>query len=233
MQQKENNMKYIHIYKSSHLFTGIREDEVEHVLQCLQAHEKRFKKNEIIARRGDVIHELGIVVQGSVYIIKEDFWGNRTIITEIGESEIFGEVYAATGKEPLEVEIVANAPTSILFLNIRHIMQVCENHCVYHLRILENLISLLASKNLTLTRKMEHITKRSTRDKLLSYLSEMSLKSGKTTFTIPFNRQELADYLSVERSAMSRELGFMQKEGLITYEKNTFQLLIPKEDLTI
>lgn len=226
-------MKYLHIYKSSHLFKGIQEYEIASVLQCLQAHEKEYKRNDIIARNGDIINEIGIVAKGSVHIIKEDFWGNRTIITEIGSGEIFGEVYAATLKEPLEVEIVANVTTVITYLNIRHILQICENQCIYHSRILENLISILASKNLTLTRKIEHITKRSTRDKLLSYLSEISLRSGKTTITIPFNRQELADYLSVERSAMSRELSKMQEEGLLKYNKNNFQLLIPKEDLGI
>lgn len=226
-------MNNLSIYKSCHLFEGIQDGEMEHVLQCLGAKERTYQKHEIVIRRGEIVEAVGIVLAGNVHIIKEDFWGNRTIIAEVGIGETFAEVYAATLKEPIEVEILANSKSNVVFLNMRELMQLCHSQCSFHNHIIRNFMTILATKNLFLTRKMEHISKRSTREKILSYLSEMSLKQGGTTIILPFNRQEMADYLSVERSAMSRELGKMQKDGIITVNKNVFRLLLRKEDMEI
>ncbi|MFV0396132.1 MAG: Crp/Fnr family transcriptional regulator [Coprobacillaceae bacterium] len=219
-------MNLFELSKSCPLFQGMQDHELESIFQCLESYEKTYGKQEMIARHGQIITTIGIVLSGSLHIVKDDFWGNRTIITEISKGEIFAEAYACSFNEPLEIAIIANEKTTVLHLHVEYIFKTCKKQCTFHYRLLENLLSTLATKNLLLTRKMEHITKRTTRDKLLSYLSETSIKHGSSTFTIPFNRQQLADFLSVDRSAMSKELGKMQKENIIKVHKNTFQLLI-------
>jgi CRP-like cAMP-binding protein len=177
---------------------------------------------------GETVTRVGEVVSGRVHIMKEDFWGNRSILEEFGPGRLFGETYAAAPPSPLEVNVMAAEPCEVLFLDIRRIMTTCSSACRFHARLIRNLLSVTAQKNLLLTRKMGYMARRTTREKLLAYLSAQSQRSGRAAFEIPFDRQQLADYLSVDRSAMSKELCKLRDEGVIKFRKNKFELLGPE-----
>lgn len=217
--------KLIQTIKKSPLFNGTEAHEIKLMLNCLSAHMAEYEKDTYIYREGDMIGDVGMVLSGCVYLIREDYWGNRTILSEMEKGDIFGEVYSCLEREPLNVSIVTAETSEILFLNIKKLTSVCTSSCEFHNKLVRNLIRVLAEKAFALTRKIEHTSKRTTREKLLSYLSEQSKKSGNHSFEIPFNRQQLADYLSVDRSAMSNELSKMRDEGLIKFNKNKFILL--------
>lgn len=208
----------------SPLFKGIAEKELKELLKCLNAKETAYEKNEFIFRAGDKASSIGVIISGGVYVLKEDFWGNRTILAKLEEGDLFGEAFACREEEKLPVSVMAVEKSRILFVDYRRIINNCPNTCVFHASLIENMIRILAGKNVMLTQKMEHLSKRTTREKILSYLSAQAVRCGSNAFTIPFNRQELADFLCVERSAMSAELGKMHKEGLLSCEKNRFVL---------
>ena len=212
------------LLKNTLLFQGIVDEDIASVLTCMSAIPVSYQKGNFIFRSGETTDSVGLVLTGSVHIIKEDFWGNRTILLEASAGKLFGETYASLPNLPLEVSVVAIEPCTILFLNINKIMTLCSSNCLFHTKLIRNFLFIFAQKNLLLTQKMEHISKRSTREKLLSYLSGESIKNSNSSFEIPFNRQQLADYLSVDRSAMSNELSKLQEEGLIEYRKNWFLL---------
>ena len=197
------------------LFRGVPAEELPALLARASARTCAFQKGELLLRRGDVTRRLGLVLEGSVHIIREDFWGNRSIVGLAGPGEVFAESYALAG-EPLEVSVLAAAPGAALFL---------EADGLTDARLTANLLHLLARKNLMLTRKMRHMARRTTRDKLLSYLSAQALAAGSSEFDIPMDRQQLADYLAVDRSAMSAALGKLRDEGVLTFRKNHFRLL--------
>ena len=197
------------------LFRGVPAEELPALLARASARTCAFQKGELLLRRGDVTRRLGLVLEGSVHIIREDFWGNRSIVGLAGEGEVFAESYALAG-EPLEVSVLAAAPGAALFL---------EADGLTDARLTANLLHLLARKNLMLTRKMRHMARRTTRDKLLSYLSAQALAAGSSEFDIPMDRQQLADYLAVDRSAMSAVLGKLRDEGVLEFRKNHFRLL--------
>ncbi len=224
---KKKIQDYITILRKTPVFQGVAQEEAESVLHCLSARYESFKKGNFIYRTGDEITSLGIVLTGSIHIIKEDFWGNKSIISEMPAGGIFAETYACVNSHPMEVSVVAATDCTVVFLNVHKILSVCSSACSFHTRLIRNLLSALAVKNLMLTKKMEHMAKRTTRDKLLSYLSNESLNAGSSTFEIPFNRQQLADFLSVDRSAMSNELSKLRDEGIIEFNKNKFNLLEP------
>ena len=202
------------------LFRGVPAEELPALLARASARTCAFQKGELLLRRGDVTRRLGLVLEGSVHIIREDFWGNRSIVGLAGPGEVFAESYALAG-EPLEVSVLAAAPGAALFL---------EADGLTDARLTANLLHLLARKNLMLTRKMRHMARRTTRDKLLSYLSAQALAAGGSEFDIPMDRQQLADYLAVDRSAMSAALGKLRDEGTLTFRKNHFHLLRQGEE---
>ncbi len=209
---------------NTNLFHGIREDEIRHMISCLSAREKTYKKNEVIFRAGDTVHEIGLVESGSVNIIVNFYWGSSSIFGHIGRGEIFAENYAAISGKELICDVVAAEDSEILFLNIDKLLTTCQSGCRFHHRLIHNLLRISALKSLSLSSRMMHTAPKSMRDRLLSYLSEQATVNGSTHFTIPFNRQQLADYLGVDRSAMSNELSKMQKDGLISFKKNEFTL---------
>ncbi len=216
--------KYLMQIKKSRLFAGIDAHELEAMLGCLSATVRNFKKGDYIIRSGDRLSALGLVVSGGVHIQREDFWGNRTILSEISESGLFGESYACVPAKPIPVNAVATQNSAIMFLDVRRIITSCPSACEFHARLIQNLIMVLAFKNVMLTDKIEHISQRSTREKLLSYLSEQAQAAGRSSFDIPFNRQQLADYLCVDRSAMSSTLGQLRDEGVLTFNRAHFEL---------
>lgn len=216
--------KYLKLLKNTRLFHGITETEIESMLSCLSATRQTYQKGDCIFRRGEPIHHVALLLEGNVHIQKEDYWGNLSILNEISAGEIFGEVYACLGNEESLNSAVAVKPSTVLFLDISRVLTMCPSSCLFHGRLIRNLLSVIASKNKILTQKLEHMSQRTTREKLLSYLSEQSLRAGSPSFEIPFNRQQLADFLSVDRSAMSNELCKMRDEGILLFEKNHFTL---------
>lgn len=214
----------IHLLAGTRLFQGIREHEIEAMLTCLSAEERTYGKDAYIYRAGDVTGRLGVVMEGAVNIIKDDVWGNRKIIENIGGGQIFGETYACLKGEPLMVDVQASERSRILFMDVNRILTTCSSSCDFHNRLIRSLMYVLAGKNLMLTRKMDIITPKSLRERVMVYLSQESVKQRCRTVTVPFNRQQMADYLSVDRSALSAELSRMQRDGVISYEKNRFTI---------
>ena len=206
------------------LFHGTTPEEVKTMLGCLQAEQKTFRKGQMIYRAGDAVSSMGLILSGSVSIENDDIWGNKSILDTATAGQVFAETYACVPAEPMMVSVVASAPTEVLFLNVKRILSLCPNSCSHHAKIIQNLLSISARKNLNLSRRIFHTSAKSIRGRLLSYLSHQSIIHGSREFTIPFSRQQLADYLSVDRSALSNELSKMQKEGLLKTERNHFVL---------
>ncbi|MEY8353602.1 Crp/Fnr family transcriptional regulator [Lachnospiraceae bacterium 54-53] len=217
--------EYLPILRKSSLFTGVRPDEIHVMLKCLSARMKHFKKDEFIIRSGDYIRSVGLMLSGTALIIQEDFWGRRTIISEVLPGTLFAETFACLSSIPIEMSVVSDSECDVLFLDFNKILTVCTSACSFHTRLIQNLLSSIAGRNLTLTKKMQHMSQKTIREKLLSYLSAESLKNNTSTFDIPFNRQQLADYLSIDRSALSNELSKLQAEGILSYKKNCFTLM--------
>ncbi|MEE0776726.1 MAG: Crp/Fnr family transcriptional regulator [Bacillota bacterium] len=216
---------YQSILTKSTLFHGVAEREIGDLVQCLSPRQSDFQKGEYLYRHGEKLSSMGLVLQGSVYILKEDYWGNRTILTTVQEGQLFGEAYACSETMESAVSAVAAQDGAALFFDTKRILTLCPSACSFHAQLVRNLITVLADKNIHLTEKIEHLSQRRLRDKVLSYLMDMSKKQGSTEFTIPFSRQELADYLSVDRSALSSELGKLRDEGILEFERKRFRLL--------
>lgn len=205
------------------LFQGISPKEVKDILHCLDAKQKTYQKREVIYYAGDITRSLGIVLTGAINIEIDDVWGNKSILNHIEPGQIFAEAYACTQGEPLMVSAVSDANTDVLFLDTTRILQ-CSSSCIHHQKLIQNLLSVLAQKNLNLSRRILHTSSKTIRGRLISYFSFLAAKQESTIVTIPFNRQQLADYLSVDRSAMSNELSKMKKEGYILVDKNQITL---------
>lgn len=216
--------KYIDILKKSKLFSGMDEDEIVSMLKCLSVTKRVFRRGESIYSAGDVITRVAMVLEGSVYIEREDYWGNNSILSDITAGELFGEVYAMLGREPATINATAASSCTVMMMDINRVFMTCETTCPYHTRLIRNLTYVIASKNRTLTSKLGYLSQRTTRGKLMAYLSDQSVRYGSSSFDIPFNRQQLADFLSVDRSAMSKELGRLKNENILDFSKNHFIL---------
>lgn len=216
--------KYINALKRTKLFAGVGEDEIETMLNCLGATLKTYKKGEYVLRAGEFPSSLTVLVGGKLHIQKDDYWGNRSIINIIEIGEMFGEAYAAPNSGALLNDVVAVENSAVMFLDVHRILNVCPAACKFHSLTVSNLFFTISEKNRKLVSKLGIISKRTTREKLIAYLSEQAKKQNKSAFEIPFNRQQLADYLSVDRSAMSSELCKMRDEGMLEFEKNRFVL---------
>lgn len=207
------------------LFQRITPREIQEMLGCLGAHGRRYPKGAYILHGGDVTRSLGVVLSGSANIERDDLWGNKTILGHVSPGQIFAEAYACIPGEPMMVDVVADEATEVLFLDVGRVLQVCPSACRYHTRLIRNLLSVTAQKNLELSRRIQYTAPRTIRDRLLSYLSDEAARQDSRSVVIPFNRQQLADYLNVDRSALSAELGKMRREGLMAVRKNYFELL--------
>ena len=212
------------ILKKVPLFFNIAEADLGLLLDCLDAQAQKYRKNQAIFFEEDKITKVGILMQGKVRVVKDDLWGNRTILSSLEPGDMFGEAFACAGEEKTPVSVIAAEDSEILMIDFRKIVTTCTSACAFHAQLIKNMMMILGKKNIHLTQKIEHITKRTTKEKLLSYLSAEAQKKGKNAFDIPFNRQELADYLSVDRSAMSNELCKMREEGILSFERNHFVL---------
>jgi CRP-like cAMP-binding protein len=217
--------KYIPILKQTKLFAGVEEEEISAMLKCLQAELRTYKKGEYVFRQGERLSSLTILAEGCLHIQRDDYWGNRSIINIVHAGDMFGEAYTAPESEALLNDVIAAKDSAVIFFDVQKVLTVCSSACRFHSIVVQNLFFSISEKNRKLVQKLGHMAKRSTREKLISYLSEEAKKQGCAAFTIPFNRQQLADFLSIDRSAMSKELGKMRDEGLLIFEKNRFTLL--------
>jgi len=217
--------KYIPVLKRTKLFAGIANDEIASMLLCLDAQVHHYKKGEYVLREGEHLSNIMILVGGRLHIQKDDYWGNRSILEQISMGEMFGEAYIAPESEPLLNDVVAAEDSVVMFFNAKQIITTCSSACRFHTMVVQNLFFSISEKNRKVVRKLSHMSKRSIREKLISYLSEEATRQNSSSFAIPFNRQQLADFLFVDRSAMSNELSKMRKEGLLEFERNCFKLL--------
>ena len=215
--------KIFETVKNNPLFQGIAFSDFEHMLGCLSAKTANYKKDEIVLLSGNTINFVGLILSGAVRIIKEDMDGNSAIITDLAVSEIFGEVFACAGITQSPVTIEAAEDTEILFLDYKKIITTCSTSCPFHAALIENMLKLIAGKNLMLNQKIEILSKRTTREKLLCFFD--ARRGSARKFTVPFNREELAQYLCVDRSALSNELCKMRDEGIIRFQKNKFEII--------
>lgn len=217
--------KYIGVLKRTKLFSGVGEEDVASLLSCFGARKKEYKKGEYILREGEYISDIFILVEGKIHIQKDDYWGNRSILSVLSVGEMFGEAYSSPESGALLNDVVAVEDSLVIFFDVRRILTTCSSACRFHNMIVQNMFFAISEKNRRLVQKLGHMSGRTTRAKLISYLSEEAKHQGASAFTVPFNRQQLADYLSVDRSAMSSELCKMRDEGLISFEKSRFELL--------
>ena len=217
--------KYMEILKKTQLFSGIETEHIAAMLSCLDAKCKAYPAGVYVFRRGDRPHALSILAEGSLYIQKDDYWGNCSILSHVSPGEMFGEAYAAPQSGAMLNDVIAVKDSVVIFFDMKRLITTCPVGCPFHAKAVENLFFVISEKNRRLVRKLGHMAMRTTREKLISYLSEEAQRHNSASFSIPFNRQELADYLSVDRSAMSSALCKMRDEGLITFHKNKFTLL--------
>lgn len=209
--------------KNSVIFKGMSDIEADAAMKALAAAEHSFAKDEIILHAGDTTDVMGMVLEGSVRIESNDVWGNRTILSHVGAGQVFAETYAFLKDEPLLVDAVANQDSRVLLLNIGSIGR-SNDSSAWRLRLISNMLSISMRKNLMLSGRIFHTSPKGIRGRVMSYLNSISLQTGSAEFDIPFDRQQLADYLNVERTALSKELGKMQRDGLLRVKKNHFKL---------
>lgn len=206
------------------LFRGIAPTDAEALLACLAPILRDVPRDGTVLAAGDAPRAVGVVLEGEVHIVHDDYWGNRSILSAAAAGDVFGEAFALGGAPVLPVSVLARRESRVLLFDSQRLLTACPSPCAGHAALLRNLIFVLARKNITLTDKIRHITGKTTRARVMSYLSEVAAETGENTFDIPFNRQEMADYLAIERSALSATLSGMQAEGLISFRKNRFTL---------
>ena len=217
--------KYVPILKKTQMFAGVVDEEITSMLSCLGARLHTYKKGEYVLRQGEHLSDIVVLVEGNLHIQKDDYWGNRSILNHISVGEMFGEAYVAPESDALLNDVVALEDSAVIFFDVKRIITTCPSACRFHSIVVQNMFFAISEKNRKLVQKLGHMSGRSTRAKLISYLSEQAKKENSSSFTIPFNRQQLADFLSVDRSAMSTELCKMRDEGLIEFHKKRFKLL--------
>ena len=214
------------------LFRGLSENDLQCALKDLKARKRSYEKDEPILHANQTTDRMGLVLSGSVRIESTDMWGIRTILTHIGPGQYFAEAYALLGNEPMLVEAIANEASDILFLDLGHLKDGLHENQPWITQFLYNLTLLGAQKNLGLSRRSFFTSPKTIRARVLAYLHFMAVKKGQPVSEIPFDRQQFADYLNVDRSALSKELGKMKKDGLISFEKNRFELLKSENDFS-
>ena len=225
-QQKGISMKdFYPVLEHCPLFDGIPMEDLNGMLGCLGSRKLSVAKGRTIFREGDAATHVGIVLSGAVQLVREDYYGNRSIVAHIGPAQLFGESYACAGITALPISVVADEDSEILLLDCRRITVSCTNACSFHSRIIHNMLRLVASNNLMFDQKIQVTSKRTTREKLMAYLMNQAKLQCSDQFTIPYDRQELADYLEVDRSGLSAEISKLRREGVLESEKNQFRLL--------
>lgn len=214
--------------ESCALFEGIRAQDLEGMLTCLGPRILTADKGQIIFGEGEPARSVGLMATGSAQIIKEDYGGNRTIVARIEPGELFGESFACAQLKALPVSVVAQERCNYLLFDCQRLLTGCSNACPFHSQMIYNLLKIVATKNLIFHQKIEITSKRTTREKLMTYLMSQAKAQGSDSFTIPYDRQGLADYLEVDRSGLSTEIGKLRREGMLECRKNAFKLYFAK-----
>lgn len=217
--------KYFDILRKCTLFNNISDNDLLVLLRCLETKIEVFDKKYTIFAEGNPAKYIGIVLSGSIQITQIDYYGNRTILASAEPSDIFGEAFACAEVPALPVTVIASEPSEIMLIDCNHILHTCNNSCGFHQQMIFNLMKNLAMKNIHMHQKIEITSKRTTREKLMAYLMLQAKKYKSKSFTIPFDRQELADYLEVDRSGLSAEISKLRNEGVIHSKKSRFKLL--------
>ena len=220
--------QYFDLLLKNPLFSGIQKEDLRSLLGCLSARVTSFSKGTPVFLEGDPAGAIGFVLEGAVEIVHDDFYGNRSLLTVAEAGELFGEAYACSAIEAMPVSAYASRDTKLLWLECRKMLTVCSNACGFHGMLIQNLLQVVARKNLLLGQKIRVMSQKTTRDKLMLYLLEQAKQKGSSEFTIPLSRQALADYLGVERSAMSAELGKLRNQGVLESKGSWFLL---KQDI--
>lgn len=214
-----------HLLTSTQLFHGMHQDEIESVLEPLGAHEQTYQPGEVIVRTGDPLSEIGLIERGSADLVANFWWGDSHAIGHVGVGETFGQNFAAVPGYELMCDIVAVEETIVLFIEMDKVLHTCQNNCDVHRRLTQNILRISATRNLELSHRMVHVSPKTIRGRMLSYLSQLANEQESVHVIVPYSRQQLADYLIVDRSALSGELSKMQRDGLISYNRNAFTLL--------
>ena len=217
--------KYLEILKKCPLFFGIEDEQLLLMLNCLKAKVVSFDKKYTIFAEGTPAKYVGVMLSGTAQIIQIDFYGNRSILSSIFPSEVFAEAFSCAEIGTMPVTVVANEPCEVMLINCDHLLHTCSNNCGFHQQLIFNLMKDLAVKTLMFHQKIEVISKRSTREKLMTYLMLQAKKANSNSFDIPFDRQELADYLEVDRSGLSAEISKLRSEGVLKSSKKHFELM--------
>ena len=222
--------KYLSILSRCPLFSGVESKEMGLMLNCLGAREREIPKGEPVFLEGDPAGFVGVVLEGAVQVVRDDYYGTRSVLTVIQPGEIFGEAFSCAGVETMPVSAFALKGSKILWLDCKRMLTVCSNACQFHNRMVANLLRAVARKNLALSRKIQFMSQKTTKEKIMAYLLDQAKAQGSAEFTIPHDRQALADFLGVERSAMSAALGKLRDEGVLEFRKSYFRLLRDEEE---
>lgn len=214
------------------LFQGAREEDIPALLRCLEGERRQYAKGEYILRVGERVRRMGLVLRGCVYEENDDAWGSRTLLGLVGPGQVFAETYACLPDEPSRVNAVAAEDTEVLLLNVRRLLAAEGELCRHSGVLVRNLLTMTAGKNLLLSRRVFYTSYKSIRGRVLAYLSDQAVLKGSASFRIPFDRQQLADFLGVDRSALSNELSKLRREGLLAVRKNEFRLLEPQREFS-
>ena len=207
------------------LFSGIHTDNLQAMLQCIGGRFQTLHKGEFPILARDEVPYVGIILKGRIHIIHEDAWGDTAILSAMGPGELFGETFACGANLHSSATFQAVRETRILALPFRKVIHTCQNSCPFHYQLIENMLRMVSDKNARLMEKLEIVSKKTLRRKILTYLSFQAECQESRTFELPLSRTQLADYLCADRTAVARELARMKQEGRIDFEKNTFTLL--------
>jgi CRP-like cAMP-binding protein len=217
--------KYYEILSTCPLFEKVGRNNYDKMLRCFGARVITVNKNRAVFHEGQAATKVGIVLTGTVHTVQDDYFGNRSILSTAGAGQLFAEGFACAGVEALPVSVVATADSQVMLIDCSHIMTMCKNACPFHNQMIRNLLHSVAKSNLQLNQKIEILSKRTTREKVMAYLLSEAKIQGRDDFSIPYDRQELADYLGVERSAMSAVIGKLRDDGIIRVDRRHFQLI--------
>ena len=216
---------HLKVLKKCGLFVGIADEQLLTMLSCLGATVRTYGKNQVILSEGDAAERVGVVLSGAVQIVRVDYYGNRSILAELQPGQMLGESFACANVRSIPVNVMATEKSEVLLIDAKRILNICNSACGFHNQLIYNLMKLVATKNLIFHQKLEIISKRTTREKLMTYLMMQAKLQNSNSFTVQFDRQELADYLEVDRSGLSAEISKLRKEGVLECRKSKFTLL--------
>jgi CRP-like cAMP-binding protein len=216
--------KYFDLLTCTPLFSAIGRENMSSMLNCLSAKMTDYEKGASVFLEGAPATHVGIVLEGAVQVARDDYYGNRSVLALAEPGDLFGEVFACAGLDTMPVSVIAVKNSRVMLLDVKRILTVCSHACPFHTQLVNNLLRVVAQKNLALNQKIRAMSHRTTKEKVMAYLLEQAKRHNSARFTIPFDRQALADYLGVERSAMSAEIGKLKQAGILDCKGSAFHI---------